>query len=46
MLISREDGDAIQETLYLSGIPGMLESLQKAATEAVEDCVPLEDMKW
>ncbi len=46
ILISKEDWDAIQETIYLSGIPGMVESLQKAATEPVEECVSLEDLEW
>ncbi|MDJ0702557.1 MAG: type II toxin-antitoxin system Phd/YefM family antitoxin [Leptolyngbyaceae cyanobacterium MO_188.B28] len=31
ILISKEDLEAIQETVYLSSIPGMSESLRKAA---------------
>ncbi|MEM9165102.1 MAG: type II toxin-antitoxin system Phd/YefM family antitoxin [Cyanobacteria bacterium P01_F01_bin.4] len=46
ILISKEDWDAIQETIYLSSIPGMTESIQKAAAEPVEDCVALEDLDW
>ena len=46
VLISKEDWDAIQETLYLSGIPGMVESIQTAASEPIEDCVAFEDLEW
>lgn len=46
ILISQEDWDAIQETMYLSSIPGMTESIQKAATEPIEDCVALEELDW
>ncbi|MEM9216234.1 MAG: type II toxin-antitoxin system Phd/YefM family antitoxin [Cyanobacteria bacterium P01_F01_bin.150] len=46
VLISKEDWDAIQETIYLTSIPGMTESLQKATAEPIEDCTALEDLDW
>ena len=46
VLIAKEDWDAIQETLYLSGIPGMVQSVHKAAAEPIEDCVALENLDW
>ncbi|WP_026100920.1 type II toxin-antitoxin system Phd/YefM family antitoxin [Synechococcus sp. PCC 7336] len=46
ILIAKQDWDAIQETLYLSSIPGMIESIKKAAAEPVEECVPLDDLDW
>lgn len=46
ILISKEDWDAIQETLYLNSIPGMTESIQTAAAEPIEECVPLKDLDW
>ena len=46
VLISKEDWDAIQETLYLTSIPGMSDSIKKAAAEPIEDCIPLEDLGW
>ena len=46
ILIAKEDWDAIQETLYLNSIPGMTESIQKAAAEPPEECVTLEDLDW
>jgi prevent-host-death family protein len=46
VIISQEDWDAIQETLYLVNIPGMKESIQEAAAEPIEECVSLEDLDW
>ena len=46
ILISKGDWEAIQETLYLSGIPGMTESIRKAAAEPIEECVALRDLDW
>lgn len=39
VLISEEDWNAIQETLYLNSIPGMTESIIEAGKEALEECV-------
>lgn len=38
VLISEEDWKAIAETLYLSSIPGMRESIKKGLRTAVEKC--------
>lgn len=38
VLISEEDWNAIQETLYLNAIPGMAESIIKATKEPLEEC--------
>lgn len=46
ILLSKEDWEAIQETLYLSGIPDMAESLHRAAAETIEDCTAVEDLDW
>ena len=46
VLVSREDWDAIQETIYLTSIPGMTQSIKEAAAEPIEDCTPLEDIDW
>jgi prevent-host-death family protein len=46
VLVSKQDWDAIQETIYLTSIPGMSESILKAAAEPIEDCVPLADLDW
>ncbi|MGB3292994.1 MAG: type II toxin-antitoxin system Phd/YefM family antitoxin [Phormidesmis sp.] len=46
VLISKEDWDAIQETIYLTSIPGMRDSIKQAAAEPDEDCIPLENLDW
>ena len=38
VLLSEEDWRAIQETLYLSGIPGMRESIRKGLETPVGKC--------
>jgi len=38
VLISEEDWQAIQETLYLLSIPGMRESIRKGLKTPVEKC--------
>jgi len=38
VLVSEEDWRAIQETLYLTSIPGMRESIQEGLKTPVEEC--------
>lgn len=38
ILLSEEDWRAIQETLYLSSIPGMRESIRDGLKTPVEEC--------
>ena len=38
VLLSEEDWRAIQETLYLTSIPGMRESIQKGLKTPVDEC--------
>lgn len=44
VLISEADWNAIQETLYLSSISGMRESIQEGLKTLTDDCVP--DLDW
>ena len=46
VLISKADWEAMQETLYLSSIPGMVESIHEAAREPIEDAIRVEDLDW
>lgn len=39
VLISEDDWNAIQETLYLNSIPGMTESILKTGKEPLEECI-------
>lgn len=44
VLISEEDWRAIQETLFLTSIPGMRESIQEGLDTPVVECD--EDIDW
>ena len=44
VLISEDDWRAIQETLYLTAIPGMKGSIQRGLKTPVEKC--LKDIGW
>ncbi len=44
ILISNEDWQSIQETLYLSSIPGMRDSIIKGLKTPVEEC--FEELDW
>ncbi len=39
VLISEDDWNAIQETLYLNSIPGMADSIIEAGKESLEECL-------
>jgi prevent-host-death family protein len=44
VLISAEDWEAIQETLYLLSVPGMRESIKQGMAESVENCA--KELNW
>ncbi|HPJ94476.1 MAG TPA: type II toxin-antitoxin system Phd/YefM family antitoxin [Deltaproteobacteria bacterium] len=44
VLISEEDWRAVQETLYLTSIPGMRESIREGLETPVDECE--EDIDW
>ena len=44
VLVSEDDWDAIQETLYLLSIPGMKESIRKGIKTPVDECS--EELDW
>ena len=47
VLISEDDWNAIQETLYLNSIPGMAESIIEAGKEPLEECSVYDpDEEW
>lgn len=44
VLVSEEDWEAIQETLFLLSVPGMRESIREGMNTAAEECS--EDLDW
>lgn len=46
VLVGEDDWAAIEETLYLAGIPGMTESLQEGRRAELKDCVTEDELEW
>lgn len=44
VLLSAEDWQAVQETLYLLSVPGMRESIREGMAQPVETCVT--ELDW
>jgi prevent-host-death family protein len=44
VLVSAEDWEAIQETLFLLSVPGMRESIREGMAASVDECA--EDLDW
>ena len=44
VLVSEDDWEAIQETLYLLSIPGMKESIKKGMETPIDECS--EELDW
>ena len=44
VLVSEEDWEAIQETLYLLSVPGMRESIREGMETPADECI--EDPGW
>ena len=46
ILISEDDWNAIQETLFLNSIPGMTESIIEGGKTPLEDCLSENGVEW
>lgn len=46
VLLSEDDWNAIQETLYLNSIEGMAESIIDGANTSIEDCISEDMVEW
>ena len=44
VLVSEEDWDSVQETLYLLSVPGMRESIKAGMNTTVDDCT--KELDW
>lgn len=42
IMLSEEDYNSLLETIYLAGIPGMIESIIEGVETPVEECVKVE----
>ena len=46
VVLSAEDWSAIEETLFLNRVPGLVESVHEAAAEPLEKGTKLQDLDW
>ena len=46
MLIGEDEWAAIEESLYLMGIPGVAESLIEGKSASLDECVSEDDLDW
>lgn len=46
VLISEQEWQEIQETLYLQSIPHMVKSIHQEASTPLEECIDVEDIEW
>lgn len=46
VVLSAEDWSAIEETLYLNHVPGMVDSIRRAAKEPLSKGIPLKELDW
>ena len=46
VLVSEDDWNAIQETLYLNSIPGMTESIIRGGNTPIEECLTEDEVEW
>lgn len=46
IVLSEEDYNSLMETLYLSSIPGMKETIAEGLNTALSECVPESEVQW
>ena len=46
VLISKDDWESIQETLYLQSIPGMQKSITEGMATPLSECVSEDELEW
>lgn len=46
VLISEDDWNALQETIYLNSVPGMVDALKKGMETPLAECIAEKDVTW
>ena len=46
VLLSEDDWNAIQETLFLNSVPGLAESIIAGGATPISDCLSEDEVKW
>jgi prevent-host-death family protein len=46
VILSEDDWNAVQETLYLMSVPGLTESIMEGGRETIDDCLSEDEVEW
>jgi len=46
VLLSEDDWNAVQETLYLMSVPGLTESIMEGGKIPIDDCLAEDEVEW
>ncbi len=46
VILSEDDWNAVQETLYLMSVPGLTESIMEGGKEAIDNCLSEDEVEW
>lgn len=46
VILSEDDWNAVQETLYLMSVPGLTESIMEGGKDSIVDCLTEDEVEW
>lgn len=46
VILSEDDWNAVQETLYLMSVPGLTESIVEGGKTPIDDCITEDEVEW
>lgn len=46
VILSEDDWNAVQETLYLMSVPGLTESIMEGGKIPIDDCLAEDEVEW
>ncbi|MDF2537063.1 MAG: prevent-host-death protein [Herbinix sp.] len=46
VILSEDDWNAVQETLYLMSVPGLTESIVEGGKTPIDDCLAEDEVEW
>lgn len=46
VIVSEDNWNAVQETLYIMSVPDLAESIIEGGKEAIEDCLGEDEVDW
>lgn len=46
VILSEDDWNAVQESLYLMSVPGLTESIMEGGKISIDDCLAEDEVEW